>query len=229
MILHRQTPRRCELSKINNLQAQSNECDAIFLAQSAVYYFYNRLVEYDGKFPLDEESNRWLHTNFTDGDNWVKIAMAKDPSQDVFRAMLDYGYGITLWDRGPNSPKDQASGLSHFETMLKTLGSSKGIYPSSPFHIAAALRVTNDPGVRSASAASATRYNTSSLHSANGNYITHGTSITLFSLPDVASKKIGSLNSNDTVRIYLRSENWDMVQAGSKFGWAQRTVKSARN
>ena len=212
---------------INSLQARSNECDAIFLAQSAVYYFYNRLVEYVGKFPLDEESIRWLHNNFTDGDNWVKIAVAKDSSQDVFRAMLDYGYGITLWDRGPNDPKNQASGLSHFETMLKTLGSSKGVYPSSPFHIATALRETSDPNA--ANAASATRYNASSLHPANGNYITHETSITLFSSPDVASKKIGSMNSNETVRIYLRSENWDMVQAGSKFGWAQRTVKSAKN
>ena len=61
---------------INSLQARSNECDAIFLAQSAVYYFYNRLVEYVGKFSLDEESIRWLHNNFTDGDNWVKMAVA---------------------------------------------------------------------------------------------------------------------------------------------------------
>jgi len=213
--------------RINSLQARSNECDAIFLAQSAVYYFYNRLVEYVGKFPLDEESIRWLHNNFTDGDNWVKIAVAKDSSQDVFRAMLDYGYGITLWDRGPNDPKNQASGLSHFETMLKTLGSSKGVYPSSPFHIATALRETSDPNA--ANAASATRYNASSLHPANGNYIIHETSIKLFSSPDVASKKIGSMNSSETERIYLRSENWDMVQAGSKFGWAQRTVKSAKN
>ena len=212
---------------INSLQARSNECDAIFLAQSAVYYFYNRLVEYVGKFPLDEESVRWLRNNFADGDNWVKIAVSKDPSQDVFRAMLDYGYGITLWDRGPNDPKNQAGGLSHFETMLKTLGSSKGVYPSSPFHIATALRETSDPNA--ATAASATRYDANSLHPANGNYITHEASITLFSSPDVASKKIGSMNSNETVRIYLRSENWDMVQAASKFGWAQRTVKSAKN
>lgn len=212
---------------INSLQARSSECDAIFLAQSAVYYFYNRLVEYVGKFPLDDESMRWLHTNYTDGDTWVKIAVAKDSSQDVFRAMLDYGYGITLWDRGPNDPKNQASGLSHFETMLKTLGSSKGIYPSSPFHIATALRETSDPNA--ANAGSATRYNATSLQPANGNYITHETTVTLFSSPDVTSKKIGSMNSSETVRIYLRSENWDMVQTGSKFGWAQRTVKSAKN
>jgi hypothetical protein len=37
------------------------------------------------------------------------------------------------------------------------------------------------------------------------------------------------VNNNETVRIYLRSENWDMVQAGAKFGWAQRTVKSVKN
>jgi hypothetical protein len=212
---------------INALKARSNECDAIFLAESAAYYFYNRLVEYVGKFPLDEESVRWLHDNFIDGDNWVKVAVSKDPSQDVFRAMLDYGYGITLWERGPNDPKSQDSGLAHFETMLKTLGSSKGIYPSSPFHIATALRETSDPSA--ANAASATRYNASSLHPANGNYITHETRITLFSSPDVTSKKIGSVNNNETVRIYLRSENWDMVQAGAKFGWAQRTVKSVKN
>jgi hypothetical protein len=212
---------------ISSLQARSNDCDVIFLAQSAVYYFYNRLVEYVGKFPLDEESVRWLHNNFAEGDNWVRIAVSKDSSQEVFRAMLDYGYGIALWDRGSNDSKNQAMGLSHFETMLRTLGSSKGVYPSSPFHIATALRETSDSNA--ATAAGATRHNASSLHPANGNYIAHDSSITLFSSPDVASKKIGTMSSNETVRIYLRSENWDMVQADSKIGWAQRTVKSAKN
>ena len=141
--------------------------------------------------------------------------------------MLDYGYGITLWDRGPTNADDQARGLSYFKLMLKTLSSSKGIYPSSPFHIATALRDTSDP--RSANASSAMRYNAGALHTANGNYITRGTSITLFSSPDATSKKIGSINNNDSVRIYLRSDIWDMVQAGSQFGWAQRTIKSAKN
>jgi hypothetical protein len=212
---------------INGLKARSNECDAIFLAQSAAYYYYNRLVEYVGKFPLDEESVRWLHDNFIEGHSWVKIAASKDSSQDVFRAMLDYGYGITLWERGPSDPKSQASGLTLFETMLKTLGSSEGIYPSSPFHIATALRETSDPNAMNA--ASATRYNAHSLHPANGNYIAHEARIALFSSPDVTSKNIGSVNNNETVRIYLRSENWDMIQAGPKFGWAQRAVKSAKN
>jgi hypothetical protein len=113
--------------------------------------------------------------------------------------------------------------------MLKTLGSSKGIYPSSPVHIATALHEINNPGVRSTINPSATSYNAGVLHPANGNYITHGISTALFALPDTTSKQIGSMNSNESVRVYLRSENWDMVQAGSQFGWAQRTLKSAKN
>ena len=62
---------------IQNVQIPS-DCDAIFLSQSAVYYFYNRLVEYDGKFSLDQESIRWLDRNYADGGAWVKRAVAKD-------------------------------------------------------------------------------------------------------------------------------------------------------
>src|SRR5262245_57447132 len=121
--------------------------------------------------------------------------------------MLDYGYGITLWDRGPSHPGNQASGLSHFKLMLKTLGSSKGVYPSNPWQIATALREISNPNVESANPSSTTRYDANASHAANGNYITHETSISLFALPDATSKKIGNMNSNESVRIYLRSEN----------------------
>ena len=162
-----------------------NSCDLVFVfvSQSAVYYFYNRIVEYDGKFALDAKSINWLNGNYADGGDWVTRASGKDPTQDVFGALLDYGYGITLWDRGPTDPVNRASGSSHFRLMLKTLGSSKGIYPSNPAHIAIALNEINNPGVTSTIASSATRYNAGALHPVSGNYITHGTGATLFALP----------------------------------------------
>jgi hypothetical protein len=215
-------------SPIQNMQKRS-DCDLIFVSQSAVYYFYNRIVEYDGKFTLGEKDTSWLNGNYADGGKWVKLASSKDSSQDVFGALLDYAYGLTLWDRGPANPADKANGASHFKLMLKTLSSSKGIYPSSPGHIATALHEVNNPNVQSAIASSATWYNASIEHPVSGNYITLGTTITLFALPDETSKKVGNVNINESVHIYLRAENWDMVQTGSQFGWGQRAVKSAKN
>jgi hypothetical protein len=213
---------------IQNLQKQSN-CDTIFIYESAVDYFYNRIVEYDGTFALDTTSINWLNGNYNDGMGWVKLATAKDASQDVLGALLDYGYGVTLWERGTSSPANQTSALSHFKLMLQTLGSSKGIYPSNPEHIATALKALNNPGVTPKTLSSATPYSASALRPVSGNYITSGTSITLFALPDTTSKQLGSINGSASVRIYLRTEGWDMVQAGSQFGWAQRTATRAGN
>jgi hypothetical protein len=211
---------------LQNLQRQSS---CMFASESAVYYFYNRIVEYDGKFSLDATSINWLNGNYDDGGGWVKLSSAKESNQDVFGALLDFAYGVTLWDRGPNSPANQANGLSHFRLMLQTLGSSKGIYPSNPHHIAIALKALNNPDLTSKTASSAAPYSTSALHPVSGNYITSGTGVRLFALPDTSSKQIGNVSGVGSVRIYLRAENWDMVQAGAQFGWAQRTLTNAEN
>jgi hypothetical protein len=208
-----------DLSKLTN-------CDLIFTSESAIYYFYNRIVEYDGTFTLDAASVSWLQGNYDDGGNWVKLASAKDPSQGVFGALLDFGYGLVLWDRGPGN---QAAAISHFRSMLQIIGSSNGIYPSNPGHIATALNKLNDPSSTSKTAASATPYNANGLHPVSGNYITNGTSVALFALPETTSKHIGDVDSNGNVRIYLRANNWDLAQAGALIGWAQRTVTNAGN
>jgi hypothetical protein len=213
---------------IQNLQKRSN-CDLIFVSESAVYYFYNRIVEYDGTFVLNAKSINWLNGNYDDGRGWVKLALAKDPSQDAFGALLDYGYGVTLWDRGSTSPANQASAITHFKLMLQTLGSSKGIYPSSPVHIASALNAIYNAGPTSNKISSATAYNASAFHPVRGNYATTETNVTLFALPDSTSRQVGNISSSGSVRIYLRAKNWDMVQAGTQFGWAQRTVTGGGN
>jgi hypothetical protein len=210
---------------IQDLQKQTN-CDLIFVSESAIYYFYNRLVEYDGTFALDSVSLNWLVGNYNDGSAWVKLVSAKDPNHSVFGALLNYGYGLVLWDRGPTN---QSGAISQFKLMLQTIGSSNGIYPSNPGHIATALKELNNPGVASKIAASATPYNASGLHPVSGNYIPGATSVALFALPDVSSKTVGDLGLNGNVRIYMRADNWDLVQAGAQIGWAQRKVTSAGN
>ena len=63
--------------------SKQNNCDLIFVAQSAVFYFYNRIVEYDGTFTLSQANRTWLDGNYNDGSDWVKFAVAKDPNQSL--------------------------------------------------------------------------------------------------------------------------------------------------
>jgi hypothetical protein len=150
----------------------------------------------------------------------VKLASGLDPNRGMLGALLDFGYGIVLWDRG--DPGNHEAAVIHFKSMLQTVSSSGGVYPY-PSHIAIVLNKLNNPNLTSKAAASATSYNTSSPRSIAGNYILNGAMVTLFALPDSASKQIGGASANGTVRIYLRANNWDLVQAGTQIGWAQRT------
>jgi hypothetical protein len=111
--------------------------------------------------------------------------------------------------------------------MLETLSSSKGVYPSNPAHIASALKDLNNPAMTSKTAASAEPYNASALDPVSGNYATNGSGVALFALPDTASRQVGSVGAGGHARIYLRAENWDMIQVGNQIGWAQRIVTNA--
>jgi hypothetical protein len=202
--------------------AKQPSCDVVFASESAIYYFYNRIVEYDGTFPLDAASKNWIQGNYDDGAKWVKIASAQDTSRGIFSALLDYGYGIVLWDR--SDVANQKTATTYFRSMLQTIGSSGGIYPSNPAHIATALNKSESPNSTSKTAGSAVAYNASQLRPIGGNYIANGTTISLFALPETASKQVGMANSSGSLRVYMRANNWDLVQAGPQIGWAQRTV-----
>ena len=213
---------------LQTLQKQTG-CDLLFVSESAIYYYYNRIVEYDGTWILDATSLDWLTDNYKTGGGWVTLATTKDPSHDVFGALLDFAYGLDFWDR-TNSTASQTNSVPYFQSMLKMLGSSKGIYPSNPAHIAIALRAVNSPTVSSKTMDSATPFKASVLQPVGGNYIADAAdNIALFALPEMSSKTVGNLSSHSSVRIYMRADSWDLVQAGPQIGWAQRTVTSVGN
>jgi hypothetical protein len=211
---------------IDNLEKQTN-CDLVFGPETAMYYYYNRIVEYDGSFALDAQSHSWLEDNYKRGQDWLKLLRVRKPDDAVFGAMLDFGYAITLWDRSDAANK--ASALSYFNSMINTIRSSNGDYPSSKEHIAIALGIVSDPKMKSSTLDSATTYNSAGLYSISGNYVASGTDVALFALPETASKSVGQIDVNGSVRIYLRAGEWDLVQTGAQIGWAQRLTTSGKS
>jgi SH3-like domain-containing protein len=53
--------------------------------------------------------------------------------------------------------------------------------------------------------------------------------VSLFALPDGSSKQVGRVKPDATARMYLRSGEWDLLQAGDQIGWARRQLTSASN
>lgn len=213
---------------LQRLKNRAN-CKSRYVGQSAVYYFYNRIVEYDGTWPLDGASRNWLDTNLADGKSWVKLASAMDSNQAGYGALLEFAYGLDLWDRSDN-PASQTSAKPHFKSMLAILGASKEPYPFSPSHIAIALRAIHDQSA-SETADSATSFNPRVLHLISENYIVGPNGVDLLATPERKSstKAIGHLIPGGNVRIYLRASGWDLVQSGTQLGWAQRVVKTSSN
>jgi hypothetical protein len=203
-------------------QSDFEKCNLAFVSEAAVYYFYNRIVEFDGTFALDKASRDWIGGNYNDGIDWVKRAAVKDPSFGVFSSMLDYAYGLVLWDHS-----DKAIASTYFNRMLDGVRLSNASYPSNPRHIAIALKLVNEPDRKSKTAESTSPYNTSELHAISQNYVATSSVVNLFALPEVASKHVGSVKTGATERIYLRADSWDLIQAERHVGWAHRTVTNA--
>ena len=130
-----------------------DKCDLEFVSETAVFYFYNRIVEYDGTFALDKRSRDWIEGNYSDGATWVTKAITRDPSYRIFTSMLDHAYGLVLWDHS-----DQVEALPHFRKMIDVIRLSNRVYPSNPRHIGIALRIINEPRNMSKTAKTASPY-----------------------------------------------------------------------
>ena len=207
------------LPKSNTFEA----CDISFVAETAIYYYYNRIVEYDGSFPLDKATRGWLDGNYNDGVAWIKLAASKLHRFDVYSALLDFGYGLVLWDHN-----DKLRAQGYFRNMLKTVQSSKDVYPSNPHHIAVALREVFEPGYHG-QLAPAGNYDPNEIEKIGSNYVSDGRVIVLFAIPDKSGKSIGKVETGHAARVYLRSVRWDLLQARGQLGWAQRTAATSEN
>jgi hypothetical protein len=202
-------------------QANFDKCKVAFLAETAAYYFYNRIVEYDGTFTLDNQSLAAIEENRRDGAEWAKRGEAQDASFGLFAAMLDYARGLVLWDHGEKKDASAA-----FNQMIDRVRTANRIYPSNPQHIAAALRLVHDPAHPPQSLRGAVVFNPPDRLAAARAYVVSDGAITLHVAPE-SSKQTGRMKSDATVRLYLRVNHWDLLEGGGQIGWARRVVASA--
>ncbi len=207
-----------------------NKCEVSFVAETATYYFYNRIVEYDGTFKLTKQNLTWINENYAYGSDWAKRAEAQDGSAGIFTAMLDFARGLVLWDH--DEKKDALVSLNQ---MIDSIRASNRIYPSNPQHIATALRLIHDPR-NSNSLNTATAFNPPDRSGVSTGYAITESAVSLYAAPESA-KQIGKMKSDATAHIYLRLEKpgseangsaWDLLEGEGQIGWARRAAAARR-
>jgi hypothetical protein len=199
-----------------------DRCRRGFIVETAAYYFYNRIVEYDGTFALDKAGQAWISQNYVDGTNWAKRGDAQDGPLPLFTAMLDYARGLVLLDHG-----ERKNGLVSFNLMIDAIRSSGQIYPSSPHHIASALRLTQDPGHNAKALQAALAVLPPDRRPVAKVYVVTEGFVPLFAVPDASAKSVGKMKSDVVANVYLRANDWDLVEGGGQIGWARRVLTSA--
>ena len=203
-------------------QPNFDRCRMDFIAETAAYYFYNRIVEYDGTFALDKGSRAWISQNYADGNDWAKRGEAQDGTVPLFTAMLDYARGLVLVDHG-----ERKDALASFNLMIEAIRTSGRIYPSNPRHIATALRLTQDPGHNAKVLQGALALIPPDRRPVAKTYVVTEGFVPLFALPDTSAKSVGKMTSDAVAHVYLQLSNWDLVEGGGQIGWARRVIASA--
>ncbi|MGY3532301.1 hypothetical protein ACVISU_005069 [Bradyrhizobium sp. USDA 4452] len=193
-----------------------------FIAETAAYYFYNRIVEYDGTFALDKGSRAWISENYADGIDWAGRGEALDGPLPLFTAMLDYARGLVLLDHG-----ERKEALTSFNLMIESIRTSGRIYPSNPQQIATALRLTQDPGHNAKTLQAALSMIPPDRRPVAKTYVVTEGILPLFALPDASTKPVGKMKSDVVANVYLRLNNWDLVEGEGQIGWARRLLASA--
>ena len=198
-------------------QPWSDRCQMGFIVETAVYYFYNRIVEYDGTFALDKASRVWISENYAAGNGWAKIGEAQDGASPLFSAMLDYACGVILLDRG-----EKKDALASFNQMINAIRTTGRIYPSNPQHIATALRLTQNSPFNAKTLLAALAVTPPERRRLANAYLLNDGSASLFAVPSSEGNPIGKISSDTTAHLYLRLNNWDLLEGGGQIGWAAR-------
>lgn len=203
-------------------QPAFDRCRMGFIAETAAYYFYNRIVEYDGTFALDQGSRAWISENYADGNDWAKRGEAQDGPVPLFTAMLDYAPGLVLLDHG-----ERKDALASFNLMIEAIRTSGRIYPSNPQHIATALRLTRDPSHNAKMLQGAVALIPPDRRPVAKTYVVSEGSVPLYALPDTSAKPAGKMTSDAVAHVYLQLGDWDLLEGGGQTGWARRVMASA--
>jgi hypothetical protein len=203
-------------------QSNFDRCRMGLIAETAAYYFYNRIVEYDGTFALDKAGQAWISQNYADGNDWAKRGEAQDGPAPLFTAMLDYARGLVLVDHG-----ERKDALASFNLMIEAIRTTGRIYPSNPQHIATALRLTQDQGHNAKMLQGALALIPPDRRPIAKVYVVTEGIVPLFALPDTSAKSVGKMTSEAVAHVYLQLGNWDLVEGGGQIGWARRVIASA--
>ncbi|MBV9970956.1 MAG: hypothetical protein JO228_13300 [Xanthobacteraceae bacterium] len=198
------------------------KCGASFVTETAAYYFYNRIVEYDGTFALDKQASAWIAENYAEGTEWTRRGEAKDSTLGTFTAMLDYARGLVLWDHG-----DKREGSASFNQMIDAIRMSDRIYPSNPNHIADALRLIHDPARTTKPSRGAALVSPMERHPVAKTYVVTDGAVNVYAVPEGPAKQVGKMKLDAVALVYLRSNAWDLVEGGGQIGWARRVITSA--
>jgi hypothetical protein len=203
------------------LEPDFAKCPASFVAETAAYYFYNRIVEYDGTFGLDRQGSAWIDENYKDGRAWTKRG-EEDAAFGNFAAMLDYARGLVLWDHG-----DKSRAATAFNQMIDSLRDASRLYPSNPQHIATALKLIHDPARNAKRTGDTVTFASPAPRPVAKAYVIADGGVTLYAVPDPTARQIGKMSSDANARVYLRLSNWDLLEGGGQIGWARRAVTTA--
>jgi hypothetical protein len=198
------------------------KCGVSFATETAAYYFYNRIVEFDGTFALDKQASAWIAENYADGRQWTERGEAQDNALGAFTAMLSYARGLVQWDHG-----QKKEGSASFNEMIDTIRTSGRIYPSNPNHIADALRLIHDPARTTKPPRAAVVSNPPDRHPVAKAYVLTDSAVSLYAAPEGPARQVGTMKPDATARIYLRSNAWDLLEGGGQIGWARRVITSA--
>jgi hypothetical protein len=202
-------------------QTNFNRCRVGFIAETAAFYFYNRIVEYDGTFAWDQESQSGIDQNYADGVAWARRGEASDAALPVFTALLDYAHGLVLLDHGKRK-----AALDSFGNMTDAIRTSGRIYPSNPRHIATALMLTQDAGQSAKALQAALVLTPPDRRPVARNYVVSEGAVALFAAPD--GKLTGKMKLDAVAHVYLRVGNsWDLLEGAGQIGWARRVLTSS--
>jgi hypothetical protein len=201
------------------------------VVDSAIWFFYERIVEKQGSYPLNQKAIEWIDGNFEQGKKWASKADTKLNDGNPRIAMLYFAEGIVYFSRPDKNNRDRAH--NNFQKFITTVSYEQNLcyYKYNLQHIATALSAIAQPDYSISFADAAKLYRCDPALSTS--YVSDGNgSLTLRSRPSENATIVAHLDNNSQMVRVLGVEGWDLVQNTKKtdeFGWTKKTSpKSAQ-
>lgn len=197
-------------------------------AIAAIYFYYNRIVEYLNEPPGNPLQERLMIRaeigKYTARVTpWLRDPLFSNGNASSYRAMIAYATAIV--EREKKLTNEQ--GRANFAKMLAELKSSSDGYPSNFLHIAQALAFVD--GAQSQPILERIKKSQNYppavfLEDKAGN-----STAELFAGPGDFSKIADKFKPDRNVRLLMRFNEWDMVLGNGQVGWMRRQANTASN